>query len=110
MGAALSIPPMDVTCREHRSPLLSVLAQSDRAALVTPDGHIDTIGVALRPSRSSTEAVDPSGGTRHTSARRFSFDEPQSVVFVVSAAGPMSVFQHGDVIVDTSSEDITLGS
>jgi hypothetical protein len=101
MGAAFVVPPMLVTHPEHLPALLSVLAQSDRAALVGPDGCIDTLGVALRPSRDSIGAVEPFGGTRHTSAQRYSYDHPDCVVIVVSAAGPMTVFRNGAPIVAT---------
>jgi DNA integrity scanning protein DisA with diadenylate cyclase activity len=101
LGAAIAIPPMDVTCDDHLPALVNVLAQVDRAALVTPHGTIDTLGVALRPTRASVGAVEPFGGTRHTSAQRFSFDHDDCVVFVVSAAGPMTVFHRGTPIAAT---------
>jgi DNA integrity scanning protein DisA with diadenylate cyclase activity len=98
MGASVHVPPMRVTVREHLPALVNVLAQSDRAALVDPDGLVDTIGVALRPTRASIDAVEPFGGTRHTSAQRFSFGHEGCIVFVVSAAGPMTVFHRGRAI------------
>ena len=41
-------------------------------------------------------AVDPPG-TRHTSARRYSYDDPQATVIVVSEDGPVSVLRNGVV-------------
>ena len=52
------------------------------------------MGVQLLTSEHS-RALDPIGGTRHTSALRFSADEPGALVFVVSSNGPLSVFRHG---------------
>jgi DNA integrity scanning protein DisA with diadenylate cyclase activity len=42
--------------------------------------------------------VLPLGGTRHTSARRFSHDDPAAVVIVVSEDGPVTVLRGGDLI------------
>jgi hypothetical protein len=95
-GAAIEIPPLDVTRREHFPPLLNALAQFDRAALVDPAGVVRTIGVALRPSPEAVRAVQPFRGTRHTSAQRFSLAEPTTVSFVVSSGGPLSVFYRGE--------------
>jgi hypothetical protein len=95
LSSAISTPPLYVTRREHLPPLLSVLSQMDRAALVDRDGRVTTVGVGLRSSDRSVALVDSTGGTRHTSARRFSFDEPTVIGFVVSADGPVSVFSDG---------------
>jgi hypothetical protein len=95
LSAAMSVPPLQVTRREHLPLLRSVLAQTDRAALVASDGMVTTLGVGLRPSDRAVSLVDSTGGTRHSSARRFSFDEPSVIVFVVSAGGPVSVFSDG---------------
>jgi hypothetical protein len=101
LSSAVRLPKLDVTCRENLPALVNVLAQSDRAALVDPNGIVDTLGVALRSTRAAVAGVEPFGGTRHTSAQRFSFDQPECVVFVVSAAGPMTVFHRGRAIVAT---------
>ena len=37
-------------------------------------------------------------GTRHTSARRYSFDDPTATVIVVSEDGPVTVLRHGDIL------------
>ena len=37
-------------------------------------------------------------GTRHTSARRYSFDDPSATVIVVSEDGPVTVLRHGDIL------------
>ena len=95
-GAAVDIPPLDINRREHFSALHSALAQYDRAAMVDPSGSIRIVGVALRPSPQSVEAIPPFRGTRHTSAKRFSFSEPNTVTFTVSSGGSLSVFFRGE--------------
>jgi hypothetical protein len=101
--ASIKIPRLDVTCRTHFPALLSLLAQIDRAVIVRANGEVDTVGVALRFSHDTARVVDPFGGTRHTAARRFSYDERGSFVFVVSAAGPVSVFHAGALISTATS-------
>jgi DisA bacterial checkpoint controller nucleotide-binding len=96
MAVAVDIPVLDLTRRSHFAPLLNALAQYDRAALVDPRGLVSTVGVHLRSSERSRRAVPAHGGTRHTSALRFSADVPSVVVFVVSSNGPLSVFWRGE--------------
>ena len=91
-------PPLCVARREHFPALLSVLGQMDRAALVAADGTVVALGVGLKWSGRADRLVGITGGMRHTSARRFSFDEPDTVVFVVSQDGPASVFSDGAAI------------
>lgn len=95
LGASVVIPTLDITRREHFPALHSALAQYDRAALVDPSGAIRTVGVALRPGVRSVEAIPPFRGTRHTSAKRFSFAEPDTLTFTVSSGGSLSVFFRG---------------
>lgn len=95
LSRADDAPPLRLTRREHFPALLSVLAQMDRAAIVDPDGELKRVGVTLVPTPRAIELVAPTGGTRHTSARRFSFDRSDSLVFVVSEDGPVSVFSDG---------------
>lgn len=91
-------PPLSVAHREHFPALLSVLGQMDRAALVAPDGRVVALGVGLGWSDRAEELVGITGGMRHTSARRFSFDERDAVAFVVSQDGPASVFSDGAAV------------
>lgn len=42
--------------------------------------------------------VDAYGGTRHTAARRYSFDDPDATVIVVSEDGPVTVMRAGQVL------------
>ena len=95
LATSLRIPELDLGCRPHFAPLLNALAQFDRAALVDPRGRVATVGVHLRTSEHSRQEIAAYRGTRHTSALRFSGDEPSAVVFVVSSNGALSVFWHG---------------
>jgi hypothetical protein len=95
LAAAVSIPELDLTRRTHFAPLLNALAQYDRAALVDPRGRVSTVGVHLRSSERTRREVTPYQGTRHTSALRFSCDEPSAAVFVVSSGGALSIFWQG---------------
>jgi hypothetical protein len=94
-GASVAIPPLDLGRRAHFAPLLNALAQYDRAALADADGRLATVGVHLRSSERSRREIPSYRGTRHTSALRFSADEPTAAVFVVSSSGPLSVFWQG---------------
>lgn len=98
LGASRPVPALSLTQRHHFAAILNVLAQTDRAAVVTADGRLERIGVALRPSDEAVAAVAAHRGTRHTSARRFSYDEPSTIVLAVSSAGPVTVFRGGDII------------
>jgi hypothetical protein len=91
LASPVTVAPLHVTRREHFPALLSVLGQMDRAALVAADGGISTLGAGLQWSDRSSALIAPPDGTRHTSARRFSFDEPSSLVIVVSEDGPTTV-------------------
>jgi hypothetical protein len=49
----------------------------------------------LASSDRAIELVKAEGGLRHTSAKRYSFDDPDSLVFVVSHDGPVTVYSDG---------------
>ena len=95
LSRAECAPQLHLTDRAQYPALLSVLQQVDGAALLSPDGKIMHLQAILRTSDRARQIVPGLRGTRHTSARRFSFDEPRSVVFVVSEDGPVSVFSDG---------------
>jgi len=42
--------------------------------------------------------VEAFGGTRHTSGRRYSYDDPLATVVAVSEDGPVSVLRNGEVL------------
>jgi DNA integrity scanning protein DisA with diadenylate cyclase activity len=96
----LRLPPTSLLDPTSHSAVRSLLGQLDGAVLVDRDATPVEAGVRLtfseRAERSVTGDVD--GGTRHASARRFSVDEPETVVFVVSEDGPLTVYARGDPI------------
>jgi hypothetical protein len=96
-STAIRAPRLQLGHPEHHPAALALLAQIDRAVELGPSGELLRAGVALLGSREAHELVPTLGGTRHTSARRFSFDAPDSIVFVVSESGPVTVFADGGV-------------
>lgn len=80
------------------APLRHALAQIDGASLFDEQGGLRRIGVRLVPSAAAEAAIAGIGGTRHTSASRYSFDDPDATVIVVSEDGPVTVLRHGEVL------------
>jgi DNA integrity scanning protein DisA with diadenylate cyclase activity len=80
------------------APLRHVLSQIDGAALFDEQGELLELGVRLVPSPGAEADIEAVRGTRHTSARRYSHDDPDAVVIVVSEDGPVTVFRGGDII------------
>lgn len=93
-----SPPPLLIRQASHLAPLRHALAQVDGAAIFDADGVLRLLGVRLVPSVASEETVDALGGTRHTSGRRYSYDDPSSTVIAVSEDGPVSVLRNGAVL------------
>ena len=91
-------PPLRITQASHLAPLGHALAQIDGAAVFDVDGVLRRIGVRLVPSVDAEETVQALGGTRHTSGRRYSHDDPHATVIAVSEDGPVSVLRNGAVL------------
>jgi hypothetical protein len=89
-------PPIAITDPISLAPLRHALAQTDGAALFDSTGTLRQIGVRLVPSPSAELEVDGFRGMRHTSARRYSHDDPSATVVVVSEDGPVTVFRAGE--------------
>jgi DNA integrity scanning protein DisA with diadenylate cyclase activity len=98
-------PPPELVISEplHLAPLRHALAQTDGAAMFDASGTLRLLGARLVPTREAEAAVDPIGGTRHTSARRYSFDDPEAFVVAVSESGPVSVLQAGRILATSRS-------
>lgn len=95
----LPVPPeLHIDRPPALAPLRHALAQADGATVFDRAGVLRQMGVRLVPSRAAEQAVRPLGGTRHTSARRYSYDDPDSVLIVVSEDGPVTVLQAGERI------------
>jgi DisA bacterial checkpoint controller nucleotide-binding len=95
MDNGVAIPPLSITTRHHYPALLAALMQTDLATVVDGRGWVHHIGVGLNSSPEADAVVGTSGGMRHRSAARYTYDHPDSVAVVVSEDGPVTVFRHG---------------
>lgn len=104
-GRPRRVPAVSLQDRANHGPLRQLLAQADGAALLAPGAELVDVGLYLRASTEAYAAVreDPEHGTRHASARRFSFDNACTVVFVVSQDGPVTVYFKGEVVASIPS-------
>lgn len=94
-------PPLRIRAATHLAPLRHALMQIDGAAVFDGDGVLRQLGVRLVPSDDAEQNVDALRGTRHTSARRYSHDDPLATVIAVSDDGPVSVFRGGVVLANS---------
>jgi hypothetical protein len=91
-------PPLQIRNPIHLAPLRHALAQIDGAAVFDSEGLVRQLGVRLVPTALAEETVEALGGTRHTSGRRYSHDDPLATVVAVSEDGPVSVLRNGAVL------------
>ena len=91
-------PPLRIDRATHLAALRHALAQIDGAAIFDAQGVLRQLGVRLVPSTAAEETVEAFGGTRHTSGRRYSRDDPFATVIAVSDDGPVSVLRNGEVL------------
>jgi hypothetical protein len=92
-------PPDLVICRpSDLAPLRHSLTQIDGAAVVDSSGRVVHLGTRLVPSPEAETDVDSFRGMRHTSARRYSADDPKATVIVVSEDGPVTVMRGGELL------------
>jgi DNA integrity scanning protein DisA with diadenylate cyclase activity len=95
-------PPLHIRTAFHLAPIRHALAQVDGAAVFDRDGVLRQLGVRVVPSPGAEERVDALGGTRHTSGRRYSYDDPSATIIAVSEDGPVSVLRNGAVLASSS--------
>jgi hypothetical protein len=98
-------PPLHLRRPADLAPLRHVLAQVDGAALFAVDGTLLEIGVRLVPTAAAEAGVDGYRGTRHTSGRRYSHDDPGATVIVVSEDGPVTALRAGHLLGASSTGD-----
>lgn len=98
-------PPLHIDRPTNLAPLRHALAQVDGAAVFDVDGVLRHLGVRLVPSGDAERDVDGYRGTRHTSGRRYSYDDPTSTVIAVSEDGPVSVFRKGRILGRSDAAD-----
>jgi hypothetical protein len=95
----LPVPPaLHVCTAYHLAPLRHALAQVDGAAVFDARGVLRRLGVRVVPSEGAEDNVDALGGTRHTAAVRYSYDDPDAIVIAVSEDGPVTVFARGVIL------------
>ena len=80
--------------------LRHLLTYTDGAAILSPEARVVGVGAQLKYSDESRRLIEAYAGTRHTSARRFSYDFDKVVIFVVSSDGPVTIFSDGMSVVD----------
>jgi DNA-directed RNA polymerase subunit RPC12/RpoP len=105
---AIALPPLSVARRAHFGSIASLLRQVDLATGVTATGDVGPAGIRLGHTREAGRLVPPLLGSRHTSARRFTFDVGGVIAIVVSDSGRVTVLSGGAVaatITPTASGD-----
>ena len=85
--------------------LLHQARYRDGALLIGRNGRLLAVNVIMRPTRASEAAVPAMKGTRHTSSARHTYDCPDTLAFVVSTDGPVTVFSDGQRIADLKAAD-----
>ena len=98
LEAAIDAPDLSVVVPHHYPALFAALGQTDLATIVAPDGTIERLGIGLRSSIESEQAVAQIGGMRHRSAARYTWDHHHTIAFVVSEDGPVTVYRLGEPV------------
>lgn len=97
-------PPLHITHPFDLAPLRHALAQVDGASFFDETGVLRHVGVRLVPSPEAEANVAGLGGTRHTSGRRYSYDDPGATVIIVSEDGPVTVARAGKVLGESPAD------
>lgn len=95
-----SAAEISIVGSKWKSCLTSFLTQTDGATVISKEGFVIGAGLHLQPSQKAVEIISQTEGTRHTSARRYSFDHSNILAFTISADGPITVFSDGVNLVD----------
>lgn len=89
--------------------LAQALSQTDGAALFDRETALVGLGIRLAPSRDATRTVGALRGMRHTSARRYSHDDPDAIVVVVSESGTVTIMYCGQAFTTIDRRDEQIG-
>jgi hypothetical protein len=103
-----AVPSLRLTDTGEEAAVANALAQTDGAATFDADCCLKAIGVRLAPSADAEHRIGAMRGMRHTSALRYSFDDREAIVLVVSESGPVTLMHAGKAIttVDPGAETI----
>ena len=93
----LDLSDLDLNVMDESSyPILEhLLRHNDGATIIGPTGAVEHLGAHLVYGDGTANLIGAEGGTRHTSAKRFAFEHDETVVFVVSQDGPVSIYSDG---------------
>ncbi len=89
--------------------IAQALSQTDGAAIFDAGASLVALGIRLASSAAAEQTVSAMSGMRHTSALRYSFDDPHSVVIVVSEDGPVTLMHGGRAITTVDPSDERIG-
>ncbi|NNE12687.1 MAG: hypothetical protein HKN41_10655 [Ilumatobacter sp.] len=89
--------------------IAQALSQTDGAAMFDVDATLTALGVRLAPSTEAEQSIGAMEGMRHTSAIRYSHDDPDAVVIVVSDDGPVTLMYAGRAITAADPADERIG-
>ncbi|MHC4450069.1 MAG: diadenylate cyclase [Planctomycetota bacterium] len=103
--AGTNVSPLSLSVNRavHVGPIAHLLARADGAMVLSRDGHVQEYGCHLSYTDRARDALAVSGGTRHTSAKYYSYDEPETLVITVSEDGPVTVFSRGARVVELAA-------
>lgn len=90
---------LDFNTPSHQQMLKQYITYNDGAVIINHENKILGGQTHLSYSDRSEKMIEAYSGTRHTSARRFSFDYPRAIIVTVSMDGPVSIFSDGCNIV-----------
>jgi hypothetical protein len=104
-----NVPRFRLSEPGHAAAIAHALSQTDGAAIFDEDARLRAIGIRLTPSAASERHVEPIGGMRHTAAVRYSNDDPNCLVIVVSEAGPVTIMHRGAAVATVAPSDDRIG-
>jgi DNA-directed RNA polymerase subunit RPC12/RpoP len=89
---------IDFSDMKQRRLLKNFLRYNDGAVAINLNNQVVQTNAFLKFSGETDKFVRNYSGTRHTSAAKYSFENPETIVVVVSVDGPVSVFSEGSNI------------
>jgi DNA integrity scanning protein DisA with diadenylate cyclase activity len=99
-GTDVSSLSLDVNRAVHVGPIAHLLSRTDGAMVLSREGQVQAVACHLSYTDRARDILEVTGGTRHTSAMRFSHDEPRALAVAVSEDGPTTVFSEGAKVVE----------